>query len=98
MYSTRKPLRRKQIVNFMDINHVSEIVFLLAVAVGFSVGFHNIGAGHTQSGTLSTAARRGSHEVGLSKCYQKCQHVMPEYFGHPAEFKGINKFIVCFCC
>ena len=81
MYSTGKPLRRKQIVNFMDINHVSEIVFLLAVAVGFSVGFHNIGAGHTQSGTLSTAARRGSHEVGLSKCHTKnvnmsCQNIL----------------------
>ena len=38
--------------------------------------------------------RAGSHEVGLSKCHQKCQHVTPEYFGHPPEFKGINKFIV----
>ena len=32
VFNTGKPLHRKQIVNFMDINHVSEIVFLLAVA------------------------------------------------------------------
>ena len=55
------------------------------------MGFDNIG--RASSATLSTASRR-SHEVPLSKCHQKCQLVRPEYFGHPAEFKGINKFIV----
>ena len=77
------PLHRKQIVNFMDINHVSEIVFLLAVAASFSVGFHNIGR-HCHS------IDRESHEVGLSKCHQKCLH--PGIFSTASQDQ--KKFIV----
>ena len=55
----KKATASKADVNFMDINHVSEIVFLLAVAVGFSVGFHNIGGGaHSECHSIDSSEER----------------------------------------